>query len=390
MKVTKNIDALNTRACNRVAVVGVGALGSALCGLMLRNCNWNAVLIDPDQVENHNLVLQQMLHSASNSQYRDEMHRPKAEAWIDVATQMCPSLTWTSVPREVADCDFRKIDACDLIFSCTDSALSRCETALIARLLGKPHVDGGVQGYAAESGRVSWFPAITNEACYACYLSEWRRSELFTYALSPSLGCMRPAEDIPMNASLPVIEFTAKQMLAVAACALDPGSEWTYANHSTAWTCEHHDTEQSDGRPWRQQEISLSRSATCPWHDDATPERLVEVETGKSLKKLLNEYSAQESTALVLELLWPVCLEATCRGCGATSQPRRRMAWVRRRAACPSCGCTGTLEPVAMLQTILPEAISSGLTLREIGFTDTQLLCLRPRYGRKEAGDKYA
>jgi hypothetical protein len=382
-----------TSTRHRVAVVGVGALGSELCRLLLLEHCFDVLLIDPDRIEERNLRYCKMLQSLSISRFGNSSPY-KTDLVLEAARPMDPLVRWDSIPREIADCNPLFIKNCDLIFCCTDSVLSRCETALIARLLGKGMVDGGVHGQAASAGRVTWFPAIASQACYACQLSEWRRAEVLAYALSPSLGCVRPTEEPVMDASPSVLTVIASRMIDLGRRAMDTGIDWQHRTESTAWVYHMQsaqncitDGANPEGR-WSKQEITLLRSATCPWHDTETREQLTVVDPSISMQEVLHQVRDRDKRkrAMAMELLWPICLRARCSRCRAECKLCRRLAWLRRYGRCASCGSVAALDPLIVVQTVLTESELAHLTFHQIGFNEPQLLCVRPEYGKNERG----
>lgn len=325
----------------RLAVVGTGALGSAVCRHLLEYAHPSVLLIDPGRIEPRNLPLSSLLQQGGcPGSY-------KVDAIARLATRQ--GLPWETQCAEIADVGLGVLRGCDLLISATDSVLSRLETAFAARSLGLPMLDAGVQPRGIPEGRVSWFAPLAEAACPLCGLGELRRAELLGLALSASLGCQAAESSEPMTGALATVERTARQLLATLAGGPAEGASSTLRLNGDA-------TER----------IELTRSPSCPWHGLPAPDTLIGLGQDRPVCE-------QIAPGMVLELGWPICLRARCRACGADFQPMRRVAFVRRALQCPACGAAGRLEPLRTLASLAAADPLARRTPRELGLADRQL-----------------
>ena len=340
----------------RLVVVGVGALGSSVCSLLLECGYKDVLLIDPDCVAPHNVPLSRVFQAAGAA----AVGQPKVaviEQWARRA-----ALPWQSRQAEIADVGLGELAAFDVLLSCPDNALARAETAFAARSLALPMLDAGVQSLGIAEGRVSWFAPEPEAACYLCGLADARRGELLAYALAPSLGCALPADGLmgPMTGAPAAVQMTARAVLEVLEGGAGMRGKGSFALRLRA----------EPGAPTAGERIELPRSCACPWHALAAPERLCALPYERPLRDLLGPHT-------MLELPWPVCLQARCGRCGQVDKPMRRAAFVRRAMLCPGCGCAGALEPLATLGTLAATHPLAARSLRQLGLPDRHLYHLR-------------
>ena len=266
-------------------------------------------------------------------------------------------LAWRSAPCEIADVGWEDLRETDLLCCCTDTILSRVETAWIARALGKPMLDGAVLGQGIAEGRVTVYPAARAAACTLCGLAEDRRAAVLGYAASASLGCQAPEEAPVMRAALATLDAVADAMLARIV-------EWQSAGEVSCTT----KLVETPGRTWRADSVQLTRSAGCPWHDDLQG-------TFESLAWSEPVATALNAGGRELVLNWPVCTEAACDGCGLRSSPMQRVARVRR-APCPVCG-QRRQQPLRVIHRIRHGDPSSAFSPRQLGMPERHLYWLR-------------
>ncbi len=335
-------------------MVGTGALGSALLERLLL---WEipaVTLIDPDAVEPSNLPLSAMLTRAAE---RGEPGESKA---VLLAREAAHSrrLPWVAIGSEIADVGWGTIAAADVLVCCTDSALSRAEVAFLASKMRIFVIDGAVFGDGIPAGRVSWFAPDTEAACYLCGMAEDTRASVLGYATSASLGCRLPRDEAAMTGTLATLERVAGR-LAEAVLNFSPEAS---SSPSRAWK-----TGLRDGT-WLDETFLLARSATCPWHE-ALPARLVPLPWELPLQGSLRPGGP------ALQLAWPVCTEAVCSRCGNRSKPMLRVAAVRRRLQCRSCG-EQAMQPLRAVHRISPNDPLARLSPRQLGQPDRHLYLL--------------
>ena len=362
-----------------LAVIGAGALGSEICRILAENAFLNVLIIDPDRLEPHNVPLSSLYTDAFSTYDSEAFTHFKAELLVDVI-QTQYALTWNGIVAEVADVGLGRLATCDLIISCTDSSLARIETSIAARILGLPMLDGGVMGEGIAAGRVSWFSPAREAACYLCGISDIRRAELLSYAISTSLGCRLFEETANMTGTSDALRETAVTMFRFIE-AFSAGGRSFENSFST----------RLDGsravEPWIHENLKLSRSVSCPWHD---------VPEGEWLP-LAYDRPIRDSLSgndLRLELVWPQCMEARCHRCGHCTSPKRRVALIRRKTVCTRCGAVGSCEPTKIVSSLGIEDAGSGFTPRQLGLPEQHLYLFRrtfdPVITRKEVDEPVA
>lgn len=388
----------------RLAVIGTGALGSALLWRLAEAGFRSVLLIDPDEPEERNLPLSPFLAEAQCGYHvRDEAagtadpRNSKAQL-LAAHVRAHGGLPWCALPCEVADVGWQHLREVDLFCCCTDSALSRAETAFVTRALGKPVVDGAVFGNGIAEGRVTCFSAAPDAACYLCGMGEDRRAAVLGYAASASLGCHVPEDAPAMTGTLATLQKVAGAMVSrieQSAC------QGTFSDASSAikltWTGvstsvgTHADSPavlgddqrddikvqppNTDGQSpdrvgqWRREHVQLTRSAGCPWHDG--PATLVPLPWEIPLCESLAALPPQE-----VQFAWPVCTEAVCTACGERCAPFVRVAAVRRSLRCPSCGAAN-LQPLRAMHRLGTREEAAKCTPRQLGQPRQHLYSLR-------------
>ena len=156
----------------RLAVVGTGALGSALLQRLAAAGMRSVLLIDPDTIEPRNLPLSPYLQEAFAAQPASATASPHKAALLAAHAWAAYRLPWRALCCDVASVGWQRLRTCDLLCCCTDSALSRAELAFIARMLRKPVLDGAVAGGGLAEGRITRFSPAPAAACYLCGMGE--------------------------------------------------------------------------------------------------------------------------------------------------------------------------------------------------------------------------
>jgi hypothetical protein len=372
----------NSYKTSLLAVVGIGALGSEVCRILAQTNHSRVVLIDPDRIEARNLAYSRMLLLGYELTTAAGLVEPyKVTAAIKAAEHISGQQGWIARPIEIADVETSLLAECALIFSCTDNIAARCETNWIARRLGKGVMDGGLKNEPEQQGRVSWFPARRESACYLCQLTEDRRAEILQYALALSLGCMAQPSSVPMDASAAMTSWIARQMVAKGMQILDERRAYeegqtAYDDRSRAWCYG------KSGSEINCDEISLSRSLTCPWHEKAEEGMFISAQPEEIILVLLQKIAARDviPRRMVLELQWPVCLHARCTACGAEHHLAQRLGLLRQRAICMVCGASNCFDAIEIVRTIGEDSPYATKMLKEIGFSTEQIFCIRPEF----------
>ena len=349
-----------------VAVIGCGALGSEAARLLGLLGLGSVLLVDHDAVEATNLTHSPYFRSVS------ALGRPKAEVLAENLTPHFPATSWTPLHCEIADAGFQRLQNCALLFSCTDNLLSRVETGYAAFRLGLPMMDAGLKGHAFWSGRVAWLPG-GSAACYLCQLGEAKRAELLSFSLAGSQSCFAERPDDPILPSTPTMASIVAGLqvdlglrLAMARDAVDARAwELSLPLPETAW-----------------RSFTIPRSIDCPWHE---PDRSLDlaplpmdVPLNESLPAAPGAAASSESGSQppILELDWPICLQARCSDCRHLWNPMVRVAVLRRGGICPVCG-SSRLHPVQTLSRVACGDPFAAFTPSQLGLPSGHLFTLR-------------
>ncbi|MCX7604616.1 MAG: ThiF family adenylyltransferase, partial [Bryobacteraceae bacterium] len=193
----------------RVAVVGLGALGNELVRELGLLGVGEALLVDPDVVEEANLA------KCALFRRRGACGRPKAEVLAEVGQEWFPRTRWLAVAAEVADVGWQKLAGRHALFAGVDRESARLEMARIATRLDVPVCDGGLDT-AGAGGRVSWYPGREG-ACHGCRLTAARRREWLRTWSSAAHPCRVPEEPGGWTATPTLAAMTAALQVHFAA-----------------------------------------------------------------------------------------------------------------------------------------------------------------------------
>lgn len=340
-----------------VALIGVGALGSEVSRLLgsLQFCQ--VKLIDGDIVEADNYFHNAAIRGPFG------VGRRKVDVFADYGRQTFPATEWIPLPVEIADVGFGDLEDCDLLFSCTDSALARTETAWVSQRLGIPMVDAGLKGSACRKGRVAWFPGTPDTACYLCQLSHSRRAELLSQSLAASFRCTGEDFASPLRAT----PATSAMASLVAAMQIELGLHFWRSgvtDAARAWEFS------LEGQNPAMESFAIPRSSECPWH---APELRAGLHTLPEQQPLRDSLDAAPGEILAD---WPLCLHARCLHCGHAWQPMQRVARLRRHARCPQCRQANPL-PVQVIATVRAADDWARHTPAQLGFPSNHRYTLR-------------
>jgi len=315
---------LENLAC---VVIGAGALGNEIARVLGLLGAGSVHVVDPDIVEATNLP-RSVFFCARNS-----IGQNKACALVEAARAMFPGTDWQATGREIADVGFGSLARAGLLFSCVDSDLARLEIAYASTKLGLPVADGGLGRQNYSHGRVTYFPARPDQACYGCMLSPSRRRELLELWQSTVRPCQAgdgAADDL----------VSTPTMAGIVACIQVEFGLRQFFQHEPAASARSIEIQIHPAR--KLEEFLIPVSAECPFHGFEESLRPLP-HAGCTFEQLLN---SAHSDALILD--WPVCVDARCLECGAQWAPMLRLAALRRRGRCTKCGSRAILE----LQTI--------------------------------------
>lgn len=358
----------------RIAVIGTGALGSTLLDLLAACSLQSVMLIDPDTVQERNLSLSPFLRrafvahgNATPSTSSRAMHKVDL---LSAEAERAYRLEWETHTCEIADVGWQDLCAVDLLCCCTDNALSRAEMAFIAHMLNKPVLDGAVFGDGIAAGRVTIFSPESDAACYLCGMAEDRRAAVLGYAASVSMGCRVPEDTRSMTGTVAALECVAQMMLD-RILQFASGSAWPRQSQAVRISLSKGD-ESTSLNPWRNEIITLTQSANCPWHG-LVPGTLAPLPWTTPLAQSLPGNSE-------VYLAWPICTEAMCAVCKGRFTPFRRVAAVRDGIVCSHCGARG-MEPVRVVHRLCHADPESALSPRQLGLPARHLYWLRDTAG---------
>jgi adenylyltransferase/sulfurtransferase len=332
-----------------VVVVGAGALGNEVARILGLLGTGRVTIVDPDTVEPSNLPRSTFFWA------NEAVGQNKASALVQAATSWFPDTQWVIESTEIADVGFQKIAQANLIFSCVDSDLARLEIAYISTKLGVPVMDGGLGRQNFAHGRVTYFPASRESACYGCLLSPRKRRELLEMWQATLRPCTPAAESGDQD-----LVSTPTMAAVTGALQVEFGLRMLFdirdGKPAKSTTMEI----RVDPERWIN-EFSSGVSVDCPFHEEDREMLYPQPSAECTVRQLLDGASADH---LILD--WPVCTRAKCLACEHNWEPRLRLAALRRHGQCPSCGSNNILEVE---------------TIREIGldfpWIDTPLAALK-------------
>ncbi len=341
-------------------------------------------VVDPDMLELRNVTLSEVFQSVIAQKGHAAFQQSKAVLLAE-ALGSGGAAHWTATSLEIADVGWADLQGADLLVTCTDNVLSRVETALAARHLGLPMLDGGllpgpeaVPDRAME-GRVSWFAPAPEAACYLCGLSEARRGEVLTFAAAASMSC----EPLPSAAAMgaypgvPATLQTTANLLAECIHAFfsrQAATQTAPASFEDSWAAR---LEPSSSAA----QVTVHRltpSSTCPWHGSREP--LFAFPDDIPIRDLLATIAGSYPDCRI-QLTWPICLRARCRVCGAgQDNTAQRLAALRRRGVCAACGAIAQLEALRCVSTVGLRDPEAALTLAQLGMPPRHLYRLRQTF----------
>lgn len=274
---------------HRVLVAGVGALGSEVVkNLGLLGCK-SVFLADADVVEEKNIAKSVLLREGI-------VGRSKISCSLDRLRNWFPQTHWDGAAVEITDMEQKHFQEANVLFSCVDTDLARTEIAALAMKYGVPVCDAGLGGTSTRVGRVSWFPGTRSAACFSCLLSSRRRAALLSTWESEVYACWASETDAEDTwISTPTMASIVAGLQVELAVSAIKSADSSFSMHL--------DLDQAPVS----RTIQHPRSAECPLHIEAP------------------------------NTLFPICAHAECEQCGRQFSPNRRIGWVRRWGACPSC-----------------------------------------------------
>ncbi len=346
----------------RLAVVGLGALGSEAVRLLCLLGAGTVILVDFDTIETANLPWSMFFRKPGRTGVL------KTAAIGEAVREYFPSTSVAEFPCEIADLGFGILRGTDLIFSCVDSEWARLDIAYVARELSIPVIDAGLGMPNYRQGRVSFFGGAPAAPCFSCLLSSSRRRALLTESQQTHISCssrLHPeTEDgiavaTPMMASIIASLQVDYGLRELWRGTMDAGAR--HAEMTGGFTVNldlmHRNSIEC---------VTHHRAGACPFHEPCV--RRVEARPDQTPAEILGELD--DNHALLLD--WPLCVRCRCRACGYHWRPVQRAALVRRRGRCPACGLDG-VEPLETVSLIRREEHWAEMPFSALGLPDRHL-----------------
>ena len=148
----------------RVLVIGAGALGNEIVKNLALVGVGGIDIVDMDAIEHTNLARCALFRDADAGRW-------KAEALAEAAMRLNPDVTARSFVCTVQELGSAWLDDYDVVLAGLDSREARLWVNAACRRLGKPWIDGAIEGL---QGIVRMFDA--QGACYDCTLGEAERA----------------------------------------------------------------------------------------------------------------------------------------------------------------------------------------------------------------------
>ena len=182
----------------RVLVIGAGALGNEI----VKNLSLVGVgsidIVDMDAIEHTNLARCALFRDADAGRW-------KAEALAEAAMRLNPDVTARSFVCRVQELGSAWLDDYDVVIAGLDSREARLWVNAACRRLGKPWIDGAIEGL---QGIVRMFDA--HGACYDCTLGEAERA-----AISHRRSCALLSPEEIVSGRTPTNATTASVVAAL-------------------------------------------------------------------------------------------------------------------------------------------------------------------------------
>jgi adenylyltransferase/sulfurtransferase len=310
-----------------VIVVGAGALGNEVARILGLLGTGRVTVVDPDTVEPSNLPRSTFFWDKS------AIGQNKAAALVKAASGWFTDTAWAAIEAEIADVGFQKIKSSDLMFSCVDSDLARLEIAYISTKLMVPMMDGGLGRQNFAHGRVTYFPSSRESACYGCLLSPRKRREL----LEMWQATLRPCTPATESGEEDLVS-TPTMAAVIGALQVEFGLRNFFEIRDGKPVKSNTLEVRVDPDRWMA-EFSSAVSVDCPFHDQEDEKLVPQPPADCTVGEFLSRTSADH---LILD--WPLCTQAKCLACEHKWEPKLRLAALRRRGQCPSCGSNNILE----------------------------------------------
>jgi len=201
-----------------VVIAGVGAIGSILFEIMVRQGIGLVIVIDPDlAVESHNLDRQFL--------YRErDLGKPKATAAKEAAKEINEDVEvvpYVGTFSNAINSSLRElVSSADLIVSAIDNRLGRYSVSRFAYTHGIPHLDGATGEFNC---RAYIFPHPHKGPCYLCTLTKKDYEEI-----SKVFSCTRKTDNDSIAPAITETGVQVANVLAIEAIRLLLGMPTRY------------------------------------------------------------------------------------------------------------------------------------------------------------------
>ena len=343
----------------RCLVVGAGALGNEIIKNLALLGAGHLTIVDLDVVERSNLARCVLFRE-------NDEGRPKAEVAARAARDLNPEVAAEAVAGNVMACGLGWLGGFDAVLAGLDNREARLWLNQGCRKLGKPWVDGAIEGLR---GLVRVFGA--DGPCYECTLGEVDRE-----ILARRRSCTLLSTEDLLAGKVPT---TATSASIVAALEVQEAVKLLHG---------HHDVAASGGRGLQlvgetleMHPVVYGEDPDCQAHDTYGDLMPWPYEQASTLRELFEAAAGSLSGPLVADLEDGVVVARRCLACGTIgTEPRLLRALVPGAGRCQACG-----EPLQLdlRQSIERDDPLAGVPLAELGLPDRDVVTVRGSDARR-------
>jgi molybdopterin/thiamine biosynthesis adenylyltransferase len=343
----------------RCLVVGAGALGNEIIKNLALLGAGHLTIVDLDVVERSNLARCVLFRESDEG-------RPKAEVAARAARSLNPEVEAEAVAGDVMARGLGWLGGFDAVLAGLDNREARLWLNQACRKLGKPWVDGAIEGLR---GLVRVFGA--DGPCYECTLGEVDRE-----ILARRRSCTLLSTEDLLAGKVPT---TATSASIVAGLEVQEAVKLLHG---------HRDVAASGGRGLQLvgetlevHPVVYGEDPDCQAHDtygDLVPWAY---EQATTLRELFEAAAGSLAGPLVADLEDGIVVARRCLTCGTVrTAPRRLRALAPGDGRCPSCG-----EPLQLdlRQSIEHDDPVTGVPLAELGLPDRDVVTVRGLRSRR-------
>jgi molybdopterin/thiamine biosynthesis adenylyltransferase len=336
---------------SRVLVVGAGALGNEIVkNLTLLGVGYIEI-VDMDTIERSNLARCVMFRDSDEG-------RLKAEALADAAHQLNPEVTTVAITDPVQAMGLGRVDSFDIIIAGLDNREARLWIAQAARKLGKPWIDGAIEGLR---GIARVF--LEEGPCYECTLGEVDRK-----IMSARKACSLLSVDEMEGGKVPTNSTSASvvagiQVQEAVKFLVDRRDLLALQNEAWVFTGDTMDSYKT----------GYTEDEWCASHDRYEELKLWEPAAGQSLADLID--NEQLSALDAVEFEDDMVLSRKCSACGWSDENIRPIHTLGRGdGECPKCETQLSLEAG---RSFLPTDSICQQPVHDLGIPESDVVTLR-------------